>query len=561
MKREAPMTPVTPEIEKGPRLSPEKQIVGPNGMDKLDQVTVFDNARTEYGGDLKGFDYNSILRDKQRHIYDLYKLADYFSDADPLIHGIIYHVFVPYCSSSSWNLLYTKDKTAKLYEKYYKKIRLREKLADIMLQFAKYNNCFVYLLDGNIITLPPHKIIIQNTTLNGQPLCAFDCQSILEEWHHKGYTITENWIHENELDYIFRGFPPEVFDALNKGTRYAQLNPANTFVLQGPKEGWSRYAIPFIAACLPALARKALIQDYETAMLNIGSRSFVHVRYGDEKSGQDMLPNKGELTDVRGIFSRAMSGNPLAVTNHLAKAELISADLSDLYQWPIYSTVNEEILSAGGISGIIVSGVSDEGSTFSTAQVSMQTAEARINAMREEFEDMMNRINERLVDYIDGVYNLKEPPQFKFEPLEMSGKKALREACLQLWDKGCVSTRTMMQTYGYSVDIETARRKEEASNGTDEAMLDRTTQHADKLAKEQQEHDDKMAKEQQKQQEKQQQEQLKQQQTQQTTETKTETKVGRPTKDDSERASDPAASDRGSQPKPSNPSGSGANKV
>lgn len=544
------MKPVWDSVDSGPRLSPEEQIVGP-GVDKLDHVTVFDNARTEWCGDLKGFDYNVILRNKQEHIYDLYKLADYFADADPLVHGIIYHVFVPYCTSSSWNLLNAKEKTVKMFEKYYKKIRLREKISDVMLQLAKYNNCFVYLLNGNIITLPPHKVKIQNTTLSGKPICAFDCLSILTEWKNRGYTIQENWIIDNDLVHVFSGFPPEVFDALNKGMQYAQLNPDNTFPLQGPKEGWTRYAIPFIAAALPGLARKALIQDYETAMLNIGSRSFVHVRYGDEKAGQDMLPDRGQLTSVRGIFKKAMSGNPLAVTNQLAHAQVITADMSDLYQWPMYKTVNEEILSAGGISGIVVSGVSDEGSTFSTAQVSMQTAEARITAMREEFEEMMNRINERLVEYIDGTYNLKETPQFKFEPLEMAGKKALRESCLALWKEGCVSTQTMMTTNGYSLDLELARRKAEAES-VDEYLVNRATQHADKLAKEQQAHDDKLAKEQTKKQK---------QKTVKDESNESSGTMGRPKLDDSERSSDPSASDRGSQPKPSNPRGSGANKV
>lgn len=546
--------PVDNKVSPAAPIDDGKVIVGPDAEagDGLKHVTVFDNARTEWCGDLKGFDYNAILRDKQNHIYDLYKLADYFADADPLVHGIIYHVFVPYTSTSKWNLLNAKDKTVKLYEKYYKKIRLREKISDIMLQLTKYNNCFVYLLNGNIITLPPHKVKILNTTLDGQPICAFDCESILTQWKHNGFTIKENWIIENRLEHIFKGFPPEVFDALNSGAQYAQLNPENVFALQGPKEGWTRYAIPFIAAALPGLARKALIEDYEVAMLNIGSRSFVHVRYGDEKAGQDMLPDRNQLTAIRNIFKQAMSGNPLAVTNQLAKAEVITTDMSDLYQWPMYSTVNQEILSAGGISGIIVSGQSDEGSTFSTAQVSMQTAEARINAMREEFEDMMNRINERLVEYIDGTYNLKEPPEFKFEPLEMSGKKALREACLALWEKGCVSTKTMMDTHGYSVDIETARRKEEASAGVDETLLDRATQHADKVMKEQQAHADKVAKQNMK---------MQQQQQQTTTESKSSSGAGRPKMDDSERKSDPASSDRGSRPKPSNPSGSGDNKT
>ena len=42
-----------------------------------------------------------------------------------------------------------------------------------------------------------------------------------------------------------------------------------------------------------------------------------------------------------------------------------------------------------------VTGVSEDGSTFASAQVSTQTAEARINSMRDEFCEMMTKINKR----------------------------------------------------------------------------------------------------------------------------------------------------------------------
>ena len=61
------------------------------------------------------------------------------------------------------------------------------------------------------------------------------------------------------------GFPPEVADALGSGADWVQMNPENTFVMQALKEDWMRYAIPMVAACLPAFRRKALIAQYESA--------------------------------------------------------------------------------------------------------------------------------------------------------------------------------------------------------------------------------------------------------------------------------------------------------
>lgn len=477
-------------------------------------IQSFSNSNITFSGSLVGYDYDGILRDKQTNIVSLYQLADYFSDEDPIIHGIIKHVYVPFSSCSPW-VLTGKPKTVKLYEEQYEKMRLREKIDGIFLEFWKYGNVFVYLKDGDLITLPVDKCRIGNVSFNGTPIVEYNCETILNEWRAKSYSIQENWIKDNELEDYFKGFPEEVVDSLNKGYQYAQLNPEYTFVLQGSKESWHRYAIPFIASCLSALAKKELISQYEDALLNLAIRSFVHVKYGDPK--QEMLPDKEQITAVRRLFADGMSGYPLVVTNHLAEAKIIQPDMDDLFQWDKYRVVNNDILSAGGISGIIVSGVSEDGSTFASAQVSMQTAEARINAARAEFCDMMNKVNKQLTEVIQGTYNLKEIPKFEFAPLSMEGRKVLRETCTKLWESGAVSTKTMLETNGYSLDQEKAQREKELQDGTDAVMNNRKMTSST---------------------------------------TPSSGNAGRPTLDVTERKSDPESSERSKEPKPSSPEGS-----
>lgn len=496
------------------------------------QIQSFSNSNITYSGELSGFDYTSILKDKQANIVSLYQLADYYSDADSIIRGIIKHVYVPFSTNSLWYLTGAKMKTVKLFEDYYKKMRLREKLDGVMLEYWKYNNVFIYLMNGQIITLPPHKCKIGNVALNGLPIVDYDCQSILNEWRAKSYQVRENWIKDNDLEEYFKGYPEEIQEALNKGSQYAQLNPENTFVMQGSKESWQRYAIPFIAACLPALAKKELISKYEDSILNLGIRSFIHVTYGDKTKGQDILPDREQLTAVRRLFQQGMSGFPLVTTNHLAEAKVIHPDMDDLFQWDKYKVVNRDILSAGGVSEILVSGLSEDGSTFASAQISMQTAEARIEAAREEFCEIMTRINARLTEYIDGTYNLKEIPEFHFQPLDMSGKKAIREACKDLWSQGLVSTKTMVETHGYSLDLEREQREKEASDGTDEIMIPRDVEAA--AASEDSAPNDSEGK---------------------------KDGPGRPELEDDEKMSDPENALRSKQPKPSSPEGSLGDEV
>ena len=281
-------------------------------------------------------------------------------------------------------------------------------------------------------------------------------------------------------------------------------------MLQDLKEDWTRYAIPMVATCLNAFRRKALIAQYESALLNLGAHSFVHVTYGDSKS--DIMPDITALNAVNSLFRRAMTGSALATTNHLCRATVVQPDTKEMFDDDKYRDVHAEILSAGGISGIIVSGRAEDGSNFASAQVSMQTAAIRIKQARDNFCELMDKINLRLNgNGRRGVTHSRPEnvPRFTFPPVDLAGNQKFQETCYKLWEAGVVSTRTMLQSHGYDMDQEQERKKTEPQRETKGSQP-----------------------------------------------TQTDGKVGRPRMDDSERSSDPMKSATGAQPKPSNPEGS-----
>ena len=241
----------------------------------------------------------------------------------------------------------------------------------------------------------------------------------------------------------------------------------------------------------------------------------MHVTYGDPKS--DIMPDITQLNAVNSLFRRAMTGSALATTNHLCKAEVVQPDLNEMFSDDKYRDVNAEILSAGGISGIIVSGRAEDGSNFASAQVSMQTAAMRIQQARDDFCELMNRVNERL-NGKHGSITHSAPgniPQFTFPPVDLTDSQRFQEVCRDLWQKGVVSTRTLLQTHGYDMDQEMERKKGEGP--VTPPVENPAAQDASNGG---------------------------------------EDKQGRPEMDDTERHSDPLKSQTGKQPKPSNPEGS-----
>lgn len=51
-----------------------------------------------------------------------------------------------------------------------------------MYQYFKYYNVYIYWLDGDIITLPPHLCRIGGMAMNGDPLVEFNAGSVRDSF-------------------------------------------------------------------------------------------------------------------------------------------------------------------------------------------------------------------------------------------------------------------------------------------------------------------------------------------------------------------------------------------
>lgn len=226
----------------------------------------YNDKSITYTGDLASYDYDSILRDKQRNINSLFELSDYYVDADPIYRGIIKGVYVPFSIADDWRLIGANEQTKEKYEEYYERIGLADRARSIYYQYYKYGNVYVYLLeDGRMITLPVHLIRIANVMIGNEPVLEFNCKSVRDDMRQQGVKAQKDFLEDEDLEVRLEGFPPEVAEAIKKGSDWVQLNPENTFCMQDFKEDWTRYAIPMVATCLSAFRRKALIAQYESA--------------------------------------------------------------------------------------------------------------------------------------------------------------------------------------------------------------------------------------------------------------------------------------------------------
>lgn len=170
------------------------------------------------------------------------------------------------------------------------------------------------------------------------------------------------------------------------------------------------------------------------------------------------MPRRGHAQWSAGAVQARHDGRGHSDHQSLGEGQFIQLDTKELFQYDKYRDVNAEILASGGVSGIIVSGRAEDGSTFASAQVSIQTVAMRIQQAKDNFCEMMNKVNRRLCEGKDAVIRVPAGtvPRFTFPPTDLSNSTKLQEACYKLWKDGVLSNSTMLKVHGYDMEQENA---------------------------------------------------------------------------------------------------------
>lgn len=489
--------------------------------ESLNDVTgTFNERSITFNGSLSNYDYEALLRQKQQNINKFYELGDYFVDADDLVGGAVRHILVPFSLIDGWYLTGGTQQTQDKYLEWFERISLNEKLRSWFYQYYVFYNVYFSLMeDGDLVTLPPHLMRITNVSVNGNPLTEFNVKSLKQDLRKNAQKSWKKFLDDEKMQIRIAGYPKEVTEALKKNVEWVQLDPKSTWVWQGDKPEWSRYAIPLITTALIPLGQKALIRAQEDALLNLAAASFVHGAVGSPKDST-VVVDTPILNAVMAMTKNAMkAGGGISITNDCVHYQVVQPDLDHFYEANKYKTVNESILSAFGINATVSSG-SDNAVSFGTSQISTKLVSMRINAARQSICKLMNKIMRAVNGSPYGLprSNDRKLPTFVMPTSDLTQVAAFQAECMKLYEKGVLSAKTLLDSYHVDIETEYARKKEEIDSGKAEVFV--------APGKNTQETSD------------------------------NDGTIGRPTLDDSERQSDPGNSETGRQPKPSVPEGS-----
>lgn len=494
-------------------------------------TSIYENTAFTIKGEPAGYNFAAIMREPQKFINELYLLANYYKETDPYVGAAINNVYTPFSVAKGFKLTGASEKTKARYLEHYETIGFEEKMRSIFDQYYTFQNVFIYLMpDGNIVTLTPTRCRISEIFMNGEPVVEYDTQNILQG-NRSDTGAREDYI--NDLAARVNGLPPEIKanfvnpdgSAVRESKRWVQLDPENTFVMQFPKPDWVRYSVPTIGKCLFALGRKQTISDYDNAQMQFGIKGFLQVKVGDKDPAGGMnKPDSRNITAVHASYEAALQGGKLVTVPWYVDSEFITVDTSTLFDHDKYRGVNQEILSAFGISGVVSLGQQEAGS-YGQAKLSLDTAALRIEQGQRAFVSMMKKINAKLAMRLPRI-SAKNIPVFEFEPIDLTNDNKFAGEVYKLWMQGLTSTQTLLEAHKLDIVQERERRLDERSKGIDKVFTPRQNAYTSNTTTNGDDGD--------------------------------ENKGGRPVLDESERASDPEKSETGRQPKPSRPEGSEA---
>lgn len=422
-------------------------------------VAIYENPNFGMCGWPKGYDVDMILRNKQDNIYLIYDLMNYYCDIDSIFNSCIKRVLTPFSVSSGWKLQGISERNKNKYTDYFDLIGIDNLCADIFYDLYLYGQCFLYDRQDYIEILPPRRIRISSISVGGQPILEFQIIEFV-----KNYTMAK----EKYIDTLlaqYKGYPEEILEGIRNGETWVQLNPQNTYAVQLEKSRWAKYAMPIGVSCLKSFAKKTLIGEYENALLNVGMKSFLHVKVGDKDVVK--TASSPDLRDIGSIFKDAINGFPLAVTAWNVQSEWVQVNVKDMFDKSKYAEVNTEILSAIGISSIIATGDSS-GSNFASASINVSTVQTRIHQNQNKVVLFIKWLMAKRAT--EWRISKNKIPQFLFNPANLQNDSNFKDEVLKIYQQGLISKQTAIDDLEYSYDQELERKKTEVKEKLDDVF-------------------------------------------------------------------------------------------
>lgn len=224
-----------------------------------------------------------------------------------------------------------------------------------------------------------------------------------------------------------------------------EIDDPNLTILYYKKDDWEDWAEPLIFAALDDIKFKKLLRDADSqAARNIIS-AITLFSLGDK----DLAAQPKEIDALKKVLKTGTNVKNL-VWNHRLKISTDYAPVEKILGNAKYEAVNSDILSAFGVSQVLVGGA---GGNYANSFLSVKTLIERLETCRTEITYWLNKEIKKIMQAMDW----DTEPHIRFSQMNLRDESAEKQILTGLVDRNIISPETMLDYMGEKTPVEIKR--------------------------------------------------------------------------------------------------------
>jgi hypothetical protein len=230
------------------------------------------------------------------------------------------------------------------------------------------------------------------------------------------------------------------------------INPDRLSLLHYKKDGFRRWANPYLWRTIDDLRFKKLLRDMDISVAESVINTLTIIKLGDTVNGFPATP--GMFQKVASLLKVNTKSHNL-IWNDLINIQAEYPPVEKILGEAKYEQVNKEIRSALGIPEVILSGAGK--GNFANSFIAVRTLIERLEGARQA---ILRWLTEQ-VELVAKAMDFKKPPIIKMDHMDLSDEAEQKRLMLDMADRGMLSYQTCIEAFGESFEIEVQRMKEE----------------------------------------------------------------------------------------------------
>lgn len=231
-----------------------------------------------------------------------------------------------------------------------------------------------------------------------------------------------------------------------------RIDPARLTMLYYKRDGYRRWANPYIWRIIDDLRFKKLLRDMDISVVESVKNTLTIIGLGDTPAGFPATP--GMLQKFASLL-KTNTKSPYLIWNDLVQIIAEYPPVDKILGEEKYEQVNKDIRSALGIPEVILSGAGK--GNFANSFLAVKTLIERLESARQA---VLRWLEEQFL-IVARAMDFKKPPIVRLRHMSLVDEQAQKSLFFDMVDRGMISYQTCIEAFGENFEVEMQRMKSE----------------------------------------------------------------------------------------------------